>query len=193
MQPEVVWAGRGELTEWPAVDWALIMRDESWQPIWPIQPMTNALMWTRRMGSRRYHDNGWTGVSSGPALVDLERLRRMEDAWAKIARLQSESVFAPSVDAPAVDSVKITEPVAAAATTEAAIAEIQQVEDTMAAAGCAWPVALCATTNKVRHRSKLWALVHRNRLANLPDEHFPERLESYKCKWCGSWHVGHRA
>lgn len=120
-------------------------------------------------------------------------MERMEATWAKVKREMALSPTHPSLRQPqSVVNAVVPENQPEKATIEDALREMQITEQAYAAAQKQAPISLCATTNKVRHTSKLWALHHRNHLALLPNEAHPERLEAYKCKWCGTWHVGHK-
>lgn len=45
---------------------------------------------------------------------------------------------------------------------------------------------------KVQHRSRGAADAHIRALRRLPVADNADRLESYACRHCGGWHVGHR-
>lgn len=45
---------------------------------------------------------------------------------------------------------------------------------------------------KVRHASRGAADAHRRALSRLPVAYNVDLLESYCCRRCGGWHVGHR-
>lgn len=192
-----LWDGKSALTDWPKLDWFQLLKDETWQPIWDRQPLTSSMLWARWITGRdgRADPNDYRRpfqASSKPMLQDEEQRKRFDHVWAVLQRRIAESrpdAGAPaSVDTtPSSPSLGISTRVDRASSDEA-IRELAYAES----ANRHEAIALCPTTNKVKHRSKLWALVHRNRLASSPDERHPERLEAYKCRWCGGWHVGHR-
>lgn len=124
-------------------------------------------------------------ASSMPALIDLDGHVRLMRALALRAPRLRKPKAEPEEPVILVPSARVVK----RASSDAALLELQYVERMMPTDA----LSLCPSTNKVRHRSKLWALLHRNRLANEPNERFPERLEAYKCKGCGDWHVGHKA
>lgn len=200
----VVWAGRGELTAWPAVDWA-VLQQPGYEPIWDRQPLTSSYLWSRRMGRSYYtpHDGAASfGAKTKPFLSSVDVQDRMSRQWAQISSLLKLKKVPlgcePPADTPA-PVIRLLPQPAKRATAEELLDEIHAVETFVprpaqprrdAEAG---ELRVCSTTNKVKHTSKLWALYHRNRLAASPDEAHPERLEAYKCRWCGGWHVGHAA
>jgi hypothetical protein len=184
--PETVWEGRGELTEWPQRDWFVLLRRDGFQPIWDKPPRTSSMLWADAIRQRdgvavdaeAWHDNALVRTTSAPRLMNADRLAQLIGRWSK-----------PKPPEPPAAPKKRRERERPAATSDQLIAELKVYE----AVSLDEDVRLCAMTNKIRHRSRLWALHHRNRLATLPDERFPERLEVYKCKGgCGDWHVGHK-
>lgn len=183
MQHDVVWDGRDELTRWPMVDWIVFLHDEGFQPIWERRPMTSSMMWERMMLGRDGRDGEGSFRNTTPVLVNVDNLARMEAQWAKIKSLIPFAPKAPEPPKP-VSSPRIIQ----RASSDEAVRELAFVE----ALRPSVEHTLCATTNKIKHASKLWALHHRNQLARLPDEIHPERLRAYKCQWCGGWHVGHK-
>lgn len=192
---EVIWDGCGPLTEWPEVDWAIVLRaDWGYEPIWDQQPLTAAFLWTKRMGTRCHnpHDDHRSFLRAKPELVDLDRQKHLGDHWACITKMLGLLSDPKPVAALPVVEQTPQQP-GTPATIDAALEEIRQVEIAQTALGRAEAVLLCAHSNKVKHRSKLWALHHRNRLAASLDELHPDQLEVYKCRWCGSWHVGQNA
>lgn len=187
---EPQWDGRGPLTEWPLVDWA-IFHDETWQPIWNYPPRTSCWKFARliREDAPRFDPATYIrpfAVSSKPRLVRVLEPRPLHEpkghaVWrittgARV-NTQSRVKVAASEIRERVDRQPVDQ-----ALRELMFAEQLQPDSAM---------SLCPTTNKVKHRSRLWALQHRLRLAMLPDELHPERLQAYKCRWCGAWHVGH--
>lgn len=187
---DVVWAGRGELVPWPEVDW-LILREPGYEPIWDRQPMTSSHMWSKWMSGRDGRDSrreprtdGIFYVSSVPKLTDVDLYERVREALARRAREGAKwFVGEQRLSQPSTPPIVRPKAKESDAVKELQIAEQERPSEV---------VALCAMTNKVRHRSRLWAMVHRNRLAALEDERYPERLEAYKCRNCGDWHVGHK-
>jgi hypothetical protein len=129
--------------------------------------------------------------SGKPTYTDLSEQERFDFVWSQVKKRLAESrPFSSGAD---VVPEKMAEPVQdapARASSDAAIREMGVAERSQPSNQA---ITLCATTNKVKHKSKLWALHHRNQLAALPDELHPEQLNAYKCKWCGTWHVGHRS
>lgn len=180
---DVVWAGRGPLTEWPERDWFVLLRDDSYQPIWDRQPMTTSMWLARLMTGRDGRDDGLIRTVSVSPLSNVDVQARMDAAWARVKALMPLTQVQQRVEQTTVEAPLKPKPASA----DELVREVA-LFDSMAGDD----VAICSTTNKIRHKSKLWALHHRNRLAALPSEYHPEQLEAYKCKWCGNWHVGHR-
>jgi hypothetical protein len=191
MQPlvEIVWDGRGELTFWPDRDYA-VMRGEGWDLIWDRPPLTSAYLWTLRMGRDYHHDDHRTfsrgRVSTQPVSITTDRQKRFDETWARLARMLESPPKAPE---PIHAQPRKPEPVQPL---DAGLYELRRAQAAQAQTGDSREFTLCAHTSKVKHRSKLWALHHRNTLAFDPTTAHPERLEAYKCSWCGGWHVGHR-
>jgi hypothetical protein len=78
------------------------------------------------------------------------------------------------------------------ATSDELIAELQLFEDRHVGLSVRAKAQVCFATNKIRHKSKNDAEFHREALVARVAERHPERVESYKCKTCGDWHVGHK-
>ena len=181
---EVIWNGRGPLTEWPERDWIVFLTDSTWQSIWDVPPRTSSMLLARWMTGRDGRDDGIQRTTSAPVLSNLDTQARMEAAWAKLGAFFTAEAPQPGPSQPSTARQKAYR----VASVEDAIREVQIAE-----AGSTEPVSLCPHSNKIKHPSRLWALQHRLRLASRADESYPECLEVYKCGWCGSWHVGHRA
>lgn len=189
-----VWNGIGPLTTWPEVDWWVFRHREGYEPIWDRPPQTTGDWWGRWMSGRDGREFRWIAPSSVPQMLRVESMSRMEAIWAKVKREMLLSPTHPSLRATQPSEAAVAhENTPVKATSDEALREIQNIEQNCVALNRKESISLCATTNKVRHTSKLWALHHRNHLASLPDEMHPEQLRAYKCKWCGSWHVGHQA
>jgi hypothetical protein len=189
---EVLWDGRGELTEWPQRDWFILLRDEGFQPIWDRQPRTPSMLLAdaarnqsgATLDAEAWHDNALVRTTSAPRLMNADRLKVMQARWSVAIQPGLQKPPAPEQPVQRVRRVRVHR----VASAEELLAQVQVLERLRPDA----EVRVCSLTNKVRHDSKLWALHHRNRLAALPEERFPERLEAYKCKGCGDWHVGHK-
>lgn len=181
----VLWNGRGPLTQWPERDWRHILNTPGFDLIWDRQPLTSAHLWARYIGNnghgRETNDNDFRwAVAKAPTSWSVDRQQAFDTAWAKIAPLMAEAESAPLPEVPLSRKAVWHEQ-------DDTTRQVQSVPK-----GLTYAPDLCAHSNKVKHRSKLWALQHRISLANDPETARPELLEVYKCQWCGGWHVGHK-
>jgi hypothetical protein len=172
---------------------------EGFQSIWDIPPKTSAHLIDAEMKRRcrseldaeAWRDNALCRTTSVPRLVNADHLASLEQRWAAIKRLAQKPWEVPPEPVKPPQKIRVVHE-HRVATSDEAIGELQRAEILGCAIGQHEALSLCSNTNKVRHKSKLFALYHRNQLAVLPDELYPEQLEAYKCRWCGSWHVGHK-
>lgn len=88
---EIVWSGRGPLTQWPERDWFVLLRDASWQPVWDRQPITASWLWARWMTGcdGRADPTDYVASftkSSTPELMDVDQHERFKQQWARLRK-----------------------------------------------------------------------------------------------------------